>query len=134
MCVCVHMCLSVFYQIEQTQSQPILSLICSSLHMSHLTSGWNEFKKVPYFSKVLSFPTGAIFRLMNHEITNAIMSYIHLHRELEKEQVRGEFTEKNFFLEVRGRIGRKSVKDILECGCYIWCWSFLKKKYLYIKF
>ena len=29
---------------------PMLKLIRSSLCMSHLTSGWNEFKKVPYFS------------------------------------------------------------------------------------
>ena len=34
-----------------TKFQPILSLISSVLHMSHLTSGWNEFRKAPIFHK-----------------------------------------------------------------------------------
>ena len=30
-------------------------------HMSYLTSRWNEFKKVPYFSQILLVQAGAIF-------------------------------------------------------------------------
>ena len=49
--------------------------------MSCLTSGWNAFKKVPYFpTQGLSAPTGAIFRGMKTEITNTIMSHNNLYK------------------------------------------------------
>ena len=51
---------------------------------SCLTSGWNEFRKAPYFSQVLSTPTGTIFEWANNEMTNTIMSYIHSYKELEE--------------------------------------------------
>ena len=52
--------------------------------MSHLTFGWNEFKKVPYFSKVVLAPTGAIFEGTNNEITNTLSSHIQSYKEKEK--------------------------------------------------
>ena len=50
-----------------------------------------------YFSKVLLALTGAIFERRNNEMTNTMMSYVHLHKELEEEQVREEFTKENDF-------------------------------------
>ena len=55
----------------------------SSLHMSCLTSGWNEFKNVPYFSQVLSASADPIFGGTNNEMTNTMMSYIHLYKKQE---------------------------------------------------
>ena len=41
----------------------LISLVIgSSICMSRLTSAWNEFKKEPYFSQVLSAPDGAFFK------------------------------------------------------------------------
>ena len=61
--------------------------------MSRLISGWNKFKKVKYFSQVFLAPTGAIFRETNNETTNTVMSHIQQYKELEGEQMGGEFTE-----------------------------------------
>ena len=71
--------------------------------MSHLTSGWNEFRKAPYSAPPteLSTPTGAIFGGTNKEITNTMMGYIHLYKEYEEKLVEGDFTKtKNF---IRGK-------------------------------
>ena len=62
--------------------------------MSHLTSGWNEFKKVPYFfPQGLLTPAEVIFRGMNIEMTNT-MSCMHLFKELKEEQVGGNLQKR----------------------------------------
>ena len=52
---------------------------------------------------------------------------VFIYKELEEEQVGVNFMKGKNLLEIRGRIDRKSVKGILECGCYIWSWSYLRK-------
>ena len=47
-------------------------------HMSLLTFGSNELRKMPYFPQLLSCPSGAIFGGTNNEITNTMTKYIHL--------------------------------------------------------
>ena len=71
--------LNIFNWIGQVLSYlPILFLILSSLYMRCLVSGWNEFRKAPYFPHVLSAPTEVIFAGTNNEITNTMMSHKHL--------------------------------------------------------
>ena len=55
----------------------ILSLIRLNLHMSRLTSGWNEFKKEPYFFQVISAPAEDIFRRKKKEILTENTSLLH---------------------------------------------------------
>ena len=43
--------------------------------MSHLTFGWNEFRKALYFSLVFSAPAGAITGGGNNEMTNSVRSH-----------------------------------------------------------
>ena len=49
-------------------------LIRSNLCMSCLISGLNELKKALYISQILSDPAGAIFRVMDSEMTNTVKS------------------------------------------------------------
>ena len=63
----------------------------------------------------------------NNEITKTIMSYIDLYKELEEEQVGGEFREKSILQEVRCKSRWKSDIGIWECNCYMQSWSCLRK-------
>ena len=58
----------------------ILSLICLSLCKSHLISGCNKFKKMPYFSQVLLAAAGAILGRTNNKITNTLTCYVHTYK------------------------------------------------------
>ena len=63
--------------------------------MWHLTSGWNKFKKEPYFCQVFSGPAEVIFGWTNDRMTNTVVSHMHLRlQEWEEEQVGGESTKK----------------------------------------
>ena len=53
----------------------ILSLIYTRFRMSHLTSVLNEFKKVPCFFRVLSAPTGVIFKETNSDTTKTMTNH-----------------------------------------------------------
>ena len=86
--VCVYGYLNWTY----TSCLPILSLIRLSNSMNPLTFGCNlEFRKTPYFSKVISASTETIFRRANNEMTNTKKSNEHLYTESEEKQVGGEF-------------------------------------------
>ena len=42
---------------------------------------WNKFWRVPYAFKILSAPTGAIIGGANNEMTNTMLSHMHLYKE-----------------------------------------------------
>ena len=60
-------------------------------------------------------------------MANTMKSYTHLNKGKEKIQVGRKFTVERILLEVKGRIGRECAIGLLECGCYIWRWSCLRK-------
>ena len=46
---------------------------------------------VSYTSHVLSTPTEAVFRGANNEMTNTMMSHIHLYKKEKEKQGKGEY-------------------------------------------
>ena len=72
--------------------------------MSHMVSGYNEFKMVPYFFLVPSAPAGDIFGRTNNEMTDKITRHIHLYKESEEEQVGGKFREEKNFTRGKRKI------------------------------
>ena len=70
---------------------------------------------MPYVSQILLVPYEVIFVGANNEI-NTMTSHIDLYKELEEEQVEGEFTEAKNLQELRRN---KYATSILESGCYI---------------
>ena len=74
----MYICTYIYVYLNKTDTLflLILSLICLSLCMSVLMSGWSEFWKVSYFSLVILAPTEVIFGGMNNEMT---MSHILLY-------------------------------------------------------
>ena len=105
----------------------ILSLICSSLHMSRPTSEWNEFKKVSYFSpntfKTQLAPSSRELTMKSQKQWWVIYIYIKSRR---KNKWVKNLWKKITLLEVKGRIDEKSDKSISEHGCYIQSWSCLR--------
>ena len=82
--------------------------------MCHLISDWNEFRKAPYFSLVLSAPTGAIFEGANHEMTNTMTSNSLIYKELVEELVGGQFTEEQSFQPILPSTSSQKKKSVLN--------------------
>ena len=80
------------YIYKDTLLLHILLLICSNLHMSLYDTWMKWIKKGPYFPLIFLAPAGVIFGGKNIEMTNTMAETL---------------------LEVRGRIGKKNVKELL---------------------
>ena len=110
-CVCVEFSIlkKVWLNKTDTLCLHILALIRSSLCISCLTSGWNAFKKVPYFSQVLLVSAGFIFGETNNEITSTVkmtgycLSFLYFIQSNIKEIFsQGIFTKSGLFVPLVG--------------------------------
>ena len=89
--------------------------------MSRLDCGWSELKKDAIFFPSISTPAWTFFWRTNIEMTNTLASGMHLFKEKEEEQLRGEFTkEKNFTKgeRINYKLSRSEMSVLFNQTCW----------------